>query len=114
MVDCGLAKDNIVVLKSLAIDGFVYSEGSAIVQSVSEDDHPQFAQVCELFCVNKRIVVLAYVLDTIEFDEHFHLYTVNVTTECVVLTNLHHFQNEPLFVKKKMNIHVINPRHGLF
>lgn len=114
IVDCGLARDNIVVLKSLAIDGFVYSEGSAIVQSVSEDDHPQFAQVCELFCVNKRIVVLAYVLDTIEFDEHFHLYTVNVTTECVVLTNLHHFQNEPLFVKKKMNIHVINPRHGLF
>lgn len=92
IVDCGPARDNVVVLKSIAKDGFVYSEGCALVQSVSEDDHPQFAQVCELFCVNKRIVVPAYVLNTIEFEEHFHLYTVNVTGECVVLTNLHHLQ----------------------
>ncbi|CAN7985683.1 unnamed protein product, partial [Ixodes pacificus] len=114
IVEHGLARDNAVALNSVTIDGFAYSEGCALVQTVTEDDHPQFVQVCELFCVNKKILVLAQVLETIEFNEHFHVYVVRVTTEWVVLGNLHDFQTEPLFVKKKANKLVINARHGLF
>lgn len=86
----------------------------ALVQNVGEDDHAEFVQVCELFAVNRKILVLAHVLDTIEFDEHLHLYVVRVTTECVVLSDVLNFQTEPLFVMKKMDKHVINLRHSLF
>lgn len=109
-----LARDTAFVLTSVAIDGFVYTKGSALVQSVSEDEHPEFVQVCELFSVNRSILVLALLLKTIEFDEHLHLYVVHVTADSVVLGDLHNFQTEPLFVKEKMNKHVINLRHGLF
>ncbi|CAN7949311.1 unnamed protein product [Ixodes pacificus] len=54
IVEHGLARDNAVALNSVTIDGFAYSEGCALVQTVTEDDHPQFVQVCELFCVNKK------------------------------------------------------------
>lgn len=66
---------------------------------------------CEIFSVKRKILDLAHVLETIQFHEHLYLHIVNVTTECVVLSNLHDLQTEPVFVKKNMNIHVINPRH---
>ncbi|KAG0437523.1 hypothetical protein HPB47_017406 [Ixodes persulcatus] len=37
IVDCGPARDNVVVLKSIAKDGFVYSEGCALVQSIVKE-----------------------------------------------------------------------------
>lgn len=114
VVKCDLERDKVVVLKSVSIDGFVYSERCALVHRVTDDDHPEMVQVCELFSVNRRILVLANVVDTIEFNEHFHFYVVRATSNYIVLDNLHDFQTEPLFVKKIMNKNVVNPRHGLF
>lgn len=109
-----LARDTAFVWTSVGIDGFVYTKGSALVQSASEDEHPEFAQVCELFSVNRSILVLALLLKTIEFGEHLHLYVVHMTADSVVLGDLHNFQTKPLFAKEKVNKHVINLRQGLF
>lgn len=101
IVENGLAQDNVVALKSITNDGFLYSEGSATAHIVIQDDHPGFVQVCKLFCVHRNILVLAQPLETIEFNQHFRLYVAHVTTEYVVLDDLHDFQTEPLFVKKR-------------
>ncbi|XP_064482426.1 uncharacterized protein LOC135395121 [Ornithodoros turicata] len=102
-----------VVLKSVTINGTVCSSGCVFVAKVTDDDLPEFFQICDIYAVNRMILGVAQVLQTVEFDKHFHLYVINFTSEYRVVDNLQDIGYEPLFVQMRGNRHIINPRHAL-
>ncbi|XP_077531644.1 uncharacterized protein LOC144144139 [Haemaphysalis longicornis] len=100
-------------VKSGSADGRVYKVGSVLVHSVPEDALPEFLQECDIFYVHSTLLVLAKLLETIRFDEHFHAYVVSVTNEQKILTSLSRCEVEPLYVHQHRGYSFISPRHSL-
>lgn len=105
---------NIFTATSLSISGRVYRVGCCLHESTPEDDLPQFVQVCEIFFVNRVLVISARCLETICFDEHFHVYVVRETQDYKILTSFTSYQTEPLYITEHKGRFVINSRHSLF
>ncbi|XP_077520203.1 uncharacterized protein LOC144130045 isoform X2 [Amblyomma americanum] len=60
-----LESTNTLVVKSVIVDGRTYSAGCCLVRSVPEDSLPEFLLVCQLFYVNKVLMVMAKLLETV-------------------------------------------------
>lgn len=109
-----LVSTNATVVKSVTVDGRTYSAGCCLVKSVPEDGLPEFLLVCQLFYVNKLLLVLAKLLETVCFDEHFHVYVVSPREEYTVLTSFSEFEIEPLYMREHKGRSVVSARHSLF
>lgn len=103
-----------VVVKSVIVDGRTYSEGCCLVKSVPEDGLPEFLLVSQIFYVNKVLLVMAKLLETVCFDEHFHVYVVSAIDKYSVLTSFSEFEIEPLYMHEHKGRNVISTRHSLF
>ncbi|XP_064458858.1 uncharacterized protein LOC135369124 [Ornithodoros turicata] len=73
--------ENIFAVNSATIDGIVLLRGSVLVLQASGDELPVFAQLCDIYAANRVLLGVAQKLDTVEFDAHFHMYTVSVTAQ---------------------------------
>ncbi|EEC07499.1 conserved hypothetical protein [Ixodes scapularis] len=109
-----LDRSNSFAVKSVSVDGWLYKAGCALVVSVPEDTLPKFVQVREIFYVNKFVLLLANILDTICFDEHFHAYAVCATQEDRVFTSFSDWSAEPLYIREHNGRTISTMRHSLF
>ncbi|XP_029837844.2 uncharacterized protein LOC115321710 [Ixodes scapularis] len=101
------------VANSVSIEGRVYKTGCVLVQSVPDDALPEFLHICQIFYVNKVLLSLGNVLETVRFDEHFHVYVVRATQEFKVVTSLTDCTTEPLYMREHKGQTVISARHSL-
>ncbi|XP_064475545.1 uncharacterized protein LOC135389426 [Ornithodoros turicata] len=96
-----ISSDNIIVVKSITVDGAVYSSGSVLVRHISDDELPVFLQLCDIYTVNRLVLGVAQVLETLEFDRHFHVYVVQSTSQHTVVRDLQNIESEQLFLHRQ-------------
>ncbi|XP_064470088.1 uncharacterized protein LOC135384833 [Ornithodoros turicata] len=108
----GIVAPSISVVKSVRIDNVLYVPGMSLLYSVSHDKLPEFAQICGIFTINRRIIFHMRELVTVEFDSHYHFYVVTHTDKCFVQSDIWTL-GEPLFPTWKGDQCVINPRRAL-
>lgn len=88
--------------------------GCNLVLNVPDDSLPEFVHVCRLFYVDKVLLIMLELLETVRFDEHFHVFVVSTTDKYKVITSFSEFATEPLYIHKHMGRRVISARHSLF
>ncbi|EEC18804.1 conserved hypothetical protein [Ixodes scapularis] len=92
------------------------SVGCVILLLVPDDDLPHFAQVTLIVVSGLQHFVLASVLDTKYFDDHFHAYVVENTAHSVIIEDIGHCGefSDPLYLYKQGNYCFVNPRSAFF
>ncbi|CAN8026650.1 unnamed protein product, partial [Ixodes persulcatus] len=102
-----------LAVNSLSLEGRVYKPRYVLVQSVPEDALPEFLHVCQMCYVNKVLLSLENVLDSVRFDEHFHVYVVRATQEYKVVTSFMDCTTEPLYMREHKGHTAISTRYSL-
>lgn len=98
----------------VTVYGRSYRVGCSLVLNVPDDSLPEFVHVCGLFYVDKVLLIMLELLETVRFDEHFHVFVVSTTDKYKVITSFSEFATEPLYIHKHMGRRVISARHSLF
>lgn len=110
----GLECNNCFNVNCVTMDGRSCRVGCSLVLNVPDDSLPEFVNVCGLFYVNKVLLIVLELLETVCFDEHFHVFVVSTTDKYRILTSFSEFVMEPLYIRKHMGRSIISTRHALF
>ncbi|XP_040073555.1 uncharacterized protein LOC115323428 [Ixodes scapularis] len=80
-----------------------------------DDDLPDFAEVTMIVISNERVFIVATILQTRSFDDHFHAYVVDYTTHAVVIEDYYHKSefHDLLSVYRLNKKRYINMRYSL-
>ncbi|CAN7990081.1 unnamed protein product [Ixodes hexagonus] len=86
--DLGLAVTGVHSVVSVTVSERRLSVDCVILLHVPDDDLPHFAQVTLIVVCGPQQLVLASVLDTKYFDDHFHAYVVENTAHSVIIEDI--------------------------
>ncbi|XP_064461573.1 uncharacterized protein LOC135371450 [Ornithodoros turicata] len=109
----GINEDQIVSMKSMELSGRTYVTDCIVTSQVIGDELPEFQEVCGIYSVSRRILLLLRKLVTLEFDKHLHVFVVDQSTDTFVADSPLDYMSDLLKVHRKGNSYVINPRQAL-
>lgn len=114
VIQNNLSSTCIFSVKAVRMDGRTYRAGCVIVNGVRDHSHRQFLQLTEILFVNRVLVIVGRILETISFDDHFHVYVVDATEEHMILSSLQESTAEPVYLREHKGRTVINARCGIY
>lgn len=90
--------------------------GCVIPIHVASDDFRYFAKVTLIAVCGLKLFVVASLLDTKYFDDHYHAFVVETTAHNVIIEDIKHCGEffEQLYMYKKRNCHYVSPRSAFF
>ncbi|XP_064470269.1 uncharacterized protein LOC135385020 [Ornithodoros turicata] len=109
----GIEQRQVVSMKSVEFSGKAYVTGCVLTSQGADGELPEFLEVCGIYSVNRRILLLVRKLATMEFNDHLHVYVVERREETFITDIYFEHVSDLLKVHRKGDMFVINPRQAL-
>lgn len=104
----------VTTVNSVTMSQRTFRKEYVLLLTAFDDDLPDFAEVTMIVISNERVLIVATILQTRFFYDHFHAYVVEYTTHAVVIEDYYHRgEFHDLLSVYRLNKRYINMQYSL-
>ncbi|CAN8029645.1 unnamed protein product, partial [Ixodes persulcatus] len=93
----------VTTVNSVTMSQWTFRKECVLPLAAFDDDLPDFAEVTMIVISNERVFIVATILQTRFFDDHFHAYVVDYTTHVVIEDYYHRSEFHDLLSVYRLN-----------
>lgn len=114
--DLNLADESVQTVASLILSERKLELAGVVPLVVREDDLPRFAQIQLMAICDSKLFIVASILTTKCFNEHFHSFVVEHTKHSVIIEDVSHHAEffYLLYLYKRTSSLYVSPRYTFF
>lgn len=114
--DLNLADESVQAVASLTLSERKLELAGVVPLVVREDDLPRFAQIQLMAICDSKLFIVASILNTKCFNEHFHSFVVEHTKHSVIIEDVSHHAEffDLLYLYKRTSSLYVSPRYTFF